>query len=44
MNKNINLRIVNNTALEQEISILGVVPNLNSANNVNNLYSFDTIG
>jgi len=44
MNKNINLRIVNNTSLEQEISILGVVPNLNSANNVNNLYAFDTTG
>jgi len=44
MKKNINLKIVNNTSLEQQISILGVIPNPISANNVNNLYSFDTIG
>ena len=34
----INLRIVNNTALPQPVSILGIVPNSNTANNNNFLY------
>lgn len=40
----INLRIVNNTALPQPISILGIVPNQNTANNNNILYEFDFTG
>lgn len=39
--KSINLKIVNNTSFQQDISILGVIPNPNSANDSNNLYSFD---
>jgi surface protein len=39
--KSINLKIQNNTPIRQGISILGVVPNPLSANNINNLYSFD---
>ena len=39
--KSINLKITNNTSLEQEISILGIIPNPNSANDSNILYSFD---
>ena len=40
----INLRIVNNTALPQPVSILGIVPNSNTANNNNFLYEFNFIG
>ena len=37
----INLKITNKTAFEQSISILGVVPNPNSTNNINTLFTFD---
>jgi len=40
----INLRIVNNTALAQPVSILGIVPNQNTANNNNFLYEFNFTG
>jgi streptogramin lyase len=40
----INLRVVNNTALPQPVSILGVVANTNSANNSNILYQFNLTG
>jgi hypothetical protein len=40
----INLRVVNNTALPQPVSILGIVANSNSANNSNALYEFDFVG
>jgi hypothetical protein len=40
----INLKVKNNTALPQPISILGIVPNSNTANNNNNLYEFDFTG
>ena len=40
----INLRVVNNTALPQPVSILGVVANNNSANNSNILYEFNLTG
>ena len=40
----INLRVVNNTALPQPVSILGVVANINSANNSNLLYEFNLTG
>jgi small ligand-binding sensory domain FIST len=40
----INLRVVNNTALPQPVSILGIVPNSNTANNNNLLYEYDLIG
>jgi len=39
--KSINLKIVNNTSFQQDISILGVIPNSNSANDSNNFYSFN---
>jgi surface protein len=39
--KSINIKIANNTSFNQDISILGVIPNPNSANNSNILYSFD---
>lgn len=39
--QNINLRIENNTAFPQDINILGSIPALDSANNVNILYAFD---
>jgi len=39
--KSINLKIQNNTPIRQSISILGVVPNPLSANNIKNLYAFD---
>jgi surface protein len=38
---NINLKITNNTSLVQQVSLLGAINNPNSANNANNLYSFD---
>lgn len=44
MKSQINLKITNNTSLEQSISLFGVVSNPNSANNSNNLYSFDLSG
>jgi len=40
----INLKIRNNTALPQPVSILGIVPNSNTANNNNLLYEFDFTG
>jgi streptogramin lyase len=40
----INLRVINNTALPQPVSILGVVANSNSANNSNILYEFNLTG
>jgi hypothetical protein len=40
----INLRVVNNTALPQPVSILGIVPNSNTANNNNLLYEYDLTG
>jgi surface protein len=39
--KSINIKITNNTSFNQDISILGIIPNPNSANDSNNLYSFD---
>lgn len=39
--QNINLRIENNTALPQDINILGSVPFLNSANNSKTIYEWD---
>jgi surface protein len=41
MTTDINIKITNNTSLEQSVSLFGVIPNPNSANNTNNLYSFD---
>jgi hypothetical protein len=40
----INLRVKNNTALPQPVSILGIVPNSNTANNNNFLYEFNFTG
>lgn len=40
----INLKIANNTALAQPVSILGIVPNDNTANNNNLLYEYDLTG
>jgi surface protein len=42
--KSINLKIRNNTSTTQNVSLLGVVPDPNSANNINNLYQFDLTG
>ena len=39
--QNINLKLENNTAFPQDINILGSIPVLDSANNVNLLYAFD---
>ena len=39
--KSINIKIANNTSFNQDISLFGVIPNPNSANNSNILYSFD---
>lgn len=44
LEKNINLRAVNNTSLPQFVSILNTIPNVNSANNNNILYEFNLIG
>ena len=44
LNTQINLKVVNNTALPQPVSILGVVANSDSANNSNLLYEFDFTG
>jgi surface protein len=41
LNTQINLKVVNNTALPQPVSILGVVANSNTANNNNILYSWN---
>lgn len=41
MKSQINLKITNNVPLELPVSILGVIPNQNTFNNVNYLYSFD---
>ena len=40
----INLKIRNNTALPQPVSILSVIANSNTANNNNNLYEFNLTG
>lgn len=40
----INLKVANNTALPQPVSMLGIVANSNSANNSNILYEFDLTG
>ena len=40
----INIKIRNNTSFEQSVSLLGVIPNPNSANNINNLYQFNLTG
>jgi hypothetical protein len=40
----INLKITNNTALSQPVSMLGIIPNINSANNSNALYQFNFTG
>jgi surface protein len=40
----INLRVVNNTALPQPVSIMGIVANINTANNSNLLYEFNLTG
>ena len=40
----INLRVVNNTALPQPVSMLSVITNPNTANNNNFLYEFDFTG
>jgi surface protein len=42
--KTINLKLTNNTPLNQEVSIFGVIANPNTANNINNLYQFDLTG
>lgn len=40
----INLKVRNNTALPQPVSILSVLPNQNTANNNNLLYEYDLTG
>jgi len=40
----INLKITNNTSFSQQVDILGVIPNQNSANNANLFYQFDLTG
>jgi streptogramin lyase len=40
----INIKVVNNTSLPQPVSILGVVPNSNSASNNNMLYEYNFSG
>lgn len=40
----INIKIRNNTSFEQSVSLLGAIPNPNSANNINNLYQFNLTG
>jgi hypothetical protein len=40
----INLRVLNNTTLPQPVSILSIIPNINSANNSNFLYEFNLTG
>jgi hypothetical protein len=40
----INLKVENNTVLTQPVSILGIVPNQNTANNNNLLYEYDLTG
>jgi surface protein len=41
MTTDINIKITNNTSLEQSISLFGVIPNPDSANNANKIYYFD---
>lgn len=41
LDSQINLRVVNNTALPQPVSMLGIVANPNTANNNNFLYEFN---
>jgi hypothetical protein len=41
LNGQINLRVINNTALPQPVSILSILPNQNTANNNNILYEFN---
>jgi len=40
----INLRVKNNTALPQPVSILSIIPNQDSATNNNLLYEYDLTG
>jgi hypothetical protein len=40
----INLKVVNNTGLSQPVSILGIIPNNDTANNNNLLYQYDLTG
>ena len=44
MTTGINIKVRNNTLIEQSVSLFGVIPNPNSANNTNNLYCFDLSG
>jgi hypothetical protein len=44
LNSQINLKIVNNTSLEQEVDILGIVNSPNASNNLNNTYEWDFTG
>lgn len=44
LDSQINLKVVNNTALPQPVSILGIVANPNTANNSNILYEFNLTG
>jgi hypothetical protein len=40
----INLKIVNNTSLEQQVDILGIINSPNASNNLNNTFEFDFTG
>lgn len=40
----INLKVVNNTALSQPVSILGVISNIDNANNSNKIYQYNLTG
>jgi hypothetical protein len=44
MNLSINLKITNNIGAELPISILGVIQNQDSFNNINTVYEFDLSG
>lgn len=44
MNLSINLKITNNIGVELPISILGVIQNQDSFNNINTVYEFDMSG
>jgi hypothetical protein len=40
----INLKIVNNTSLEQQVDILGIINSPNASNNLNTTFEFDFTG
>jgi hypothetical protein len=40
----INLKIVNNTSLEQQVDILGIINSPNASNNLNNTFEWDFTG